>query len=222
MGGLGSGSYHRFDSRDCVEDCLGLDVRSWRRDGWLESGTSFTTTWWRRNREESSIGVRVLGDAGAERARAVELSYSRGPEGRKEDVSYAVPLSWTPCNFGGWRPWFVCPGVVEGVSCGRRVAKLYLKGRYFLCRHCHDLTYKSRQETGRNAALHKCRRIRRRLGGSANLTEPFPEKPKGMHHETYWRLFEEYVKADEEYTKVMTADLEMLTKRVFGDLGTGI
>ncbi len=44
MGGLGSGSYHRFDSRDCVEDCLGLDVRSWRRDGWLESGTSFTTT----------------------------------------------------------------------------------------------------------------------------------------------------------------------------------
>ena len=54
------------------------------------------------------------------------------------------------------------------------------------------------------------------------MTEPFPEKPKGMHHKTYRRLFEEYVKADEEYTKVMTADLEMLTKRVFGDLGTGI
>jgi hypothetical protein len=58
--------------------------------------------------------------------------------------------------------------------------------------------------------------------GSANLTEPFPEKPKGMHHETYWRLFEEYLKADEEYTKVMTADLERLTKRVFEDLGAGI
>lgn len=54
------------------------------------------------------------------------------------------------------------------------------------------------------------------------MTEPFPEKPKGMHHETYWRLFEEYLKADEEYTKVMTADLERLTKRVFEDLGAGI
>lgn len=54
------------------------------------------------------------------------------------------------------------------------------------------------------------------------MTKPFPEKPKGMHHKTYWRLFEEYVKADEEYTKVITENLERLNKRVFGDLGTGI
>ncbi len=33
MGGFGSGSYYRFGSRDRVEDCLGLDVRSWWRLG---------------------------------------------------------------------------------------------------------------------------------------------------------------------------------------------
>jgi len=66
-----------------------------------------------------------------------------------------------------------------------------------------------------------CRRIHRRLGGSANLIEPFPEKPKGMHHKTYWRLLLEYEKASEEYTKAMTAALERLTSRVFGDHGTG-
>ena len=113
VGGVGSGSYYRSGSRDRVEDCLSLDVRSWRRDGWLEIGTGFITTW-RRYRGDSSIGVRVLEVDRAERARAVELSYSRGPVGRKEDVTYEVPLCWTPCNFGGSRPWFVCPGIVTG------------------------------------------------------------------------------------------------------------
>jgi hypothetical protein len=215
VGGLGSGSYHRFGSRDRVEDCLSLDVRSWRRDEWLESGTGFTTTW-RRYRRDSSIGVRVLGDAGGGRARAVELSYCWGPEGRKEDVSYAVALCWTPCNYGGFRPWFVCPGVVNGVSCGRRVAKLYLKGRYFLCRHCHDLAYASQQEARRFAALRRCQSIRQKLGGTANMTEPFPDKPKGMHFKTYVRLLGKYEKAHEEYTRAMIADLESLRGRLSG------
>jgi hypothetical protein len=123
-----------------------------------------------------------------ERASAVELSYSRGSEGRKEDVCYAIPLSWTPCNFGGSRPWFDCPGVVNEVPCGRRVAKLYLKGRYFLCRHCQDLGYSSQQEAQWHATLRRCQRIRQKLGGTANMTEPFPGKPKGMHLRTYLRL----------------------------------
>jgi hypothetical protein len=35
-----------------------------------------------------------------------------------------------------------------------------------------------------------------RLGDSANMTKPFPQKPRGMHHETYWRLREEYDEAE--------------------------
>ena len=37
--------------------------------------------------------------------------------------------------------------VRNNVACGRRVRKLYLSGRYFGCRHCHNLTYRSRQES---------------------------------------------------------------------------
>ena len=73
---------------------------------------------WRLYLHDSFNGVWVLGDASAERARAVHLHYSWGPEGRKEHVSYTVLLSWTVCNFGGSRPWCVCPEVVNGVSCG--------------------------------------------------------------------------------------------------------
>jgi hypothetical protein len=38
---------------------------------------------------------------------------------------------------------------VDGVACGRRVRKLYLSGRYFGCRHCHELTYASSRESDR-------------------------------------------------------------------------
>ncbi len=214
---MGSGSYYRFGSKDRVEDCLSLDARGWRRDGWLEPGSRFTSTWRRGGRQTASIGVRVLGNPVA----AVELSYTVGSKGNREDILYRVPLSWTPCNFGGFRPWFLCPGVVNGIPCGRRVAILYGPGHYFLCRHCHDLSYESQNERGGTSALHKCRKIRRKLGGTANLIEPFPEKPKGMHHRTYWRLFLEYEKANDEYTRAMIADLERLTVRVFGGHGAG-
>ncbi len=213
MGGLGSGNFYRFGARDRAEDCRSLDVLRWQREGSLEPGRFFGWAWYQDSRKVSSIGVTVLRGA-------VELSYSVGPEGRKEDVRYTVPLARTPCNFGGSRPWFACPGVVNGVPCGRRVAKLYLKHRYFLCRHCQNLTYASRQETGRIGALHKCQRIRQKLGGTANMTEPFPDKPKGMHFKTYVRLLGEYEKAHEEYTRAVIEDLERLTGRVFGGLGT--
>lgn len=156
----------------------------------------------------------MLGDAEVGRAYAVELSYSWGLDGCKEDISYPISLSWTPCNFGRSRPWFVCPGVVNGVSCERRVAKLYLKGRYFLCQHCHDLTYLSQQEARRHAPLRRCQKIRQKLGGTANMTAPLPRKPKGMHLKTYLRLLGEYEKAYEEYSREMVMHLERLTKVV--------
>jgi hypothetical protein len=156
------------------------------------------------------MGIRALHGA-------VELSYSVRPSeawSRKEDVRYQVWLAWTPCNFGGERPWFLCPGIVNGVACGRRVAKLYLRGRYFLCRHCHDLTYASRQQSSAlNVAERKCQRIRRKLGGSLRVDEPFPERPKRMNHRTYLHLFEEYEKAREEYTQALDHYAERLTRR---------
>jgi hypothetical protein len=51
----------------------------------------------------------------------------------------------------------VCPLRVDGRSCGRRVGKLYLPpaGGYFGCRHCHDLTYTSCQESHQFDGLYR-------------------------------------------------------------------
>jgi hypothetical protein len=110
----------------------------------------------------------------------------------------------------GERPWFICPDV----RCGRRVAVLYGPGRYFLCRHCYDLVYESQRENEMHRALRRAQTIRERLGGSANMTKPFPEKPKGMHHETYWRLREAHDEAEMAQLAGMREWLDRLEKKV--------
>jgi hypothetical protein len=62
-------------------------------------------------------------------------------EWRGEQVAQEISFDFTSCNYGGLRPWFIC------MTCGRRVAKIYLGGKYFACRHCLDLTYRSCQES---------------------------------------------------------------------------
>ena len=82
-------------------------------------------------------------------------------------------IACVPCRFGGTRPYFMCPGVVNGVTCGRRVAKLLASGRYFLCRHCYRLAYDSQSESAWGRALRRANKIRMRLGGDPGVAAPF-------------------------------------------------
>lgn len=66
---------------------------------------------------------------------------------REDEASYAVELTTTPCYFGGRRYWFICPLVVDGAFCGKRMGVLYLGGRWFGCRDCYQLSYLSRQRS---------------------------------------------------------------------------
>lgn len=206
MGGQGSGSWYRADKKTMTGETHGLDLRQLHREGLLKPGRSFSSRWLRGERETGSIGGRV---EGGEKPEVVVLSYRhRAAGGEWEDVREPVALEWTPCNFGGSRPWFVCPAELAG--CGRRAAMLYAAGRYFLCRRCHDLTYESRRENGMHRALRRAQGVRERLGGSASMLEPFPEKPKGVHRETYERLRREHDEAEQEQLAGMRAWLDKL------------
>lgn len=154
-----------------------LDIRYLQRKGFLRPGT-FAPLSWSCNGEPYGL-IRIT--AAPDR---ITLSYSHrrnGEQWKREE--YAVPLEWQPCNYGGRRAWFRCPAL----GCGRRVAILY-GGEIFACRHCHNLAYDSQSEPPHGRALLKAQAIRSRLGGSGSLAEDFPDKPKGMHWRTYYRL----------------------------------
>ena len=205
MGGLGSGSWYRYGTKHTVETYNHLDVNSLNRKGLLEPGTRGSVSWSRGDKTLGSVGFEVENGYFV-----LDYRHRRSSSEEWEEVRYHIPLVWTACNFGGGRPWFLCPGVINSRYCGRRVAKLYDRGKYFLCRHCYDLTYRSCKDGQKYRALHKCQRIRRSLGGSANMTLPFPPKPKGMHFDTYFRLWREHQEADWEHLQRMIVDLDKL------------
>jgi hypothetical protein len=209
VGGAGSGNWYRFDKKTTTGECHSVDVRYLYREGLLESRSWFSLRWSRADRETGSIGGVVEGTETPERV-ILTYRHRKGPGGEWEDVRESVPLTWTACNYGGERPWFICPGV----GCGRRVALLYGPGKYFLCRHCYDLSYQSQRDNKTYRALHRAQKIREQLGGSANMMEPFPEKPKGMHRSTYERLFWEHHEAEMEQLIGMREWLNRVEKKV--------
>ena len=209
MGGVGSGNWYRFDKKITTGECHDLDARYLHREGLLTPGRWFTLRWSRAERETGSIGGVVGGSDRPERV-LFHFRHRSGQGHEWEDVQEPVSLDWTDCNFGGKRPWFVCPGS----GCGRRAAILYGLGRYFLCRHCYDLCYESQRENQMHRALRRAQTIRERLGGSANMMEPFPEKPKEMHWNTYEKLFWEHHEAEMKRLAGMREWLDTFEKKV--------
>jgi hypothetical protein len=209
MGGPGSGRWYRWHAKDTVEGCRRLDVRDWQRRGLLRPGMWFSWSWWDGDgRQVASINVQV------EQGRVLLVYRIRRQGEDWQDVEEPVALVWTPCHYGGQRPWFMCPGVVQGRICRRLVAILYGAGRYFLCRLCYDLVYTAQREDRATRLISKAQKIRRRLGGSASLIAPFPEKPKGMHWHTYSELYLKARRAEEAGMQAALAQLERMSARI--------
>ena len=211
MGGIGSGNRYRYGTKSTVEGRTSLDINRWARDGYLTAGQSFSWQWTWGDGSTSSINVRV------ESAWTIRLIYRTRSGGEVDwtDVDYSIQLTRTPCRFGGERTWFLCPGR----GCGRRVAKLYCAGRYYVCRHCGDLAYSSQRENTGDRALRRAQAIRNQLGGSSNMCEPFPQKPKGMHWRTYERLCAQAVHHGYQYN-IHTMEKLGMIDRMLEKIGT--
>lgn len=189
MGGVGSGR-PSGSGRDTVEACRSLDVNRLHREGCLRSGRVGGWQWTRDGERVAWINLRADADR-------LHLTYRvRIGGGDWEDVAEAVRIVRITCRFGGSRPYFICPGVVNGVVCGRRVVKLHGSGRYFLCRHCCRLGHASQSEASWDRALRRANKIRQRLGGNPGMAAPFPTRPKGMWRRTYKRLRAEVIETE--------------------------
>ena len=176
MGGSGSGRLYRWNTKSTTESQKRIDIRWMKKQNYLWPGYSGSLSWSRRGENTGSIGFRM------EEYRMV-LNYRHRPrDGEWEDVKQSICLEQTLCNYGGYRKWFLCP------RCGKRVAILYGAGKYFLCRHCHNLTYDSCNTSDLQGIFDKANKLKEKLGGHAGISYPIAERPKGMHKTTYKRI----------------------------------
>jgi hypothetical protein len=203
MGGSGSGRRSGF-GRDTVEACRSIDVNRLHREGCLHAGWMGGWHWTRDGEKVASINLRTEHDR-------LHLSYRVRSVGEEwADVDETVRIVRVACRFGGTRPYFICPGVVNGIACGRRVAKLHGSGRYFLCRHCYRLAYASQSEGAWDRAIRRVSKISQRLGADHGIDDPFPQKPKGMWQRTYERLRELAIEAEVVADQAFTIQAERL------------
>jgi len=129
-------------SKEEVEYCNDIDVFWLKKHGYFCGHKSGGVEWTRRwSEQKSSVGILV--DVMDESSKYMRLMYSitDNDTGEKVSYDYKVEIVTTECHFGGVRYWFICPLVKNGVPCRERVAKLYMRSRYFGCRKCHELVY---------------------------------------------------------------------------------
>ena len=142
-----------------------IDVLELKRLGLLQDHRTVLQGWIRWPKLRRIVGSRYL----------LELDFgNRTQQGR---------VSWTWCHFGGWRPWMHCP------YCEKRLAKLLGGMGGYCCRACiGNPLYASQTKSAHGRRHFQISKIRLQLDGDASPSEPFPERPRGMHRKTYERL----------------------------------
>ena len=171
-----------------VEDCLALDTNRLARGGWFRGLTSGNITW--TNGSQISLSYRQP---------HLHLSYTRNGEPMRQTIHVEA----APCNFGGWRYYFTCPG------CQNRRYKLRLGGNGFYCRHCYQLPYYSQQCGDLDGLIHQKHKVEAKLESS--------EGPR-MRTTTRMKLIGQLCAMDDQIDRAMVARFgadEMATFGVF-------
>lgn len=124
-----------------------------------------------------------------------------------KDYNYHVKLDRTPCHYGGYRYWYLCP------HCGKRTSVLYRAGLY-VCRHCIGANY----QTQLNQPLDNVRRKKYKVGKklywwSGEIGKSFPMKPKGMHQKTFDRIWTEFKALEQQENNFLIANFVNFAKR---------
>jgi len=198
MGGIFSGRT-AYATTPSDRECLKLDVDEFTDV--LDPDTSVSGTCrWGEGDDAPAISWSTIDDV---RDEAIRLEYTVRDDGEHHEKQYPIWIERTECNFGGTRPWWTCPDP----GCSERVGTLYLPPgeELFCCRHCHDFGYTSSRASGNTDRTLRMRynRVRKKLDAEPchpNSLEAWtPDRPKGMHQDTYDDLVRELRRARNEW-----------------------
>jgi hypothetical protein len=198
--------------RPTVEDSITLDIRLLTRaslvSGQLQSGT-LQWTWPNSGQLACYIEYQLIlnENSGTLRLGSIVLFDEFGKPVRVGGQT--IHLVTTTPPYGGCRWWFICP------STGRRATKLHLPygAGVFASRQAHCLGYAIQREGAPDRARRRARKVRKLIGGSPNLLERLPMKPKWMRWATYWGHVEACQKAEYEILKFLVVDTEKILGR---------
>lgn len=154
-----------------------LDIRWFRRQGYLRPGYRGSVSWSYNGEPSGSISF-LTHENGIQAKYWVE---EYGEE--RQNFDYLIQTTSTPCHFGGSRPWFRCP------RCYERVGVLYMRSAVFRCRQCAQVHYECQGETRWARARRQAEKISNRLHTDE---EYYFVKPRGMHWKTFNRLCDRY------------------------------
>jgi len=174
-----------------AEHCRRIDVRRWHREGVLQEGQWGSWVWTDSETGERTASIGYRADRGA-----MQLDYSIDGVPSSQRIS----LDRTGCNYGGSRPWFICP------IRGERVAVLFLRAGRFACRHCQRLVYASQSGDVID------RTWRRQYKAESKLGEHW-QRPKGMHKTTHERLLSIIWDCEERRDAALAGYLATLGRR---------
>lgn len=205
MGGYFSGRWGGISTRRTTNESLSLGISALKK---CLVGGEWSLSWrWKRGNEDAgNVGLLVS------RERVVFLYTVTRGDGVPDTVRDEVSLTWTGCNYGGGRAWYVCPG------CGARRRVLYLPpgATRFRCRECHKLAYGTQQMDAHDRHLHRIRMLHKKLDSGEGAYYPFrvPPKPKGMRWATYYQIYDQILMHEIERNKWLTARFSALTTRL--------
>lgn len=216
MGGVGSGRFGPGGEKRMlrVDECVTLDISSLRGKGYLVS-----RGWHPEDPEGKCLVFRTIRITAQNRENVklvLRIWNGTTPDQPPQRFEVALQISWTPCNLGGERAWFLCPG------CGKRKSMLYCPPDHtsFLCRDCWRLSYGTRQRSG-NLSFQLTHRYEKtclrmsKYGMPLNLLGSLPTRPKSMHRKTYNLLLTEQLRAIQMFLEGETFRLEKNAKMAY-------
>lgn len=186
MGGFRSGRRTGRRTRPIAhQDLMSIDVRQLHRDGYLNVDARSSLSWTRFDRLVRSLHTRFDCCLGR-----LWLNGFR-PSGTGDTVPHSqmIKLTYTNCNYGGDRTWFLCP------ACDRRCAILW-GGIEFVCGECCRLSYPSQRLQPYDLAIQRAHKIRKSLDVPSNIAIGDIRRPRYMRHERFARLMHELIAAE--------------------------
>lgn len=197
MGGRGSGNWHRWNTKTTLEQTRRIDIRYMKKRGLLKPGYGGSLSWSCNGEPDGDIRYQCF-------EQWLQLSFRSRFNGEEwESIKQTIWFDRTPCNYGGERLWFLCP------RCDRRVGVLSGHGTLFLCRHCYQLSYRSQQEGRIERLISQKHKLGKRLFEHYEHGEGWGKK-KGMHWNTYQRLYARYQALERQWCQLMEQYLLLL------------